>query len=122
MFDFFSFFTVSDSFELVQENAGCYDGGGLKISEWKYNFSMEKCGNECLLKGATMFRVGRLDGHCKGKDKCRCTCIMKANPDTCEILTTKGMDLYKINPPTGNCIISLHEIHLLVDLFGARFI
>ena len=97
----------------MQENAGCYDGGGLRSSEGQDNFSLEKCGNECSLKGATMFRFGRSDGHCKGNDKCRCTC-MKAKPDTCEILTTKGMDLYKIKPPTGNCIVfSITFIYLL---------
>lgn len=87
---------LPSAFELVKENAGCVKGAGLMISR---KLSIEECGYQCFTKlGATMFRVGRPDGrYCRGENKCTCICPTKANPDTCVMLTTKGMDLYKIN-------------------------
>ena len=102
-----TFFLVSESYELVRENARCVDGGMI-ISEV---YSLEKCAYECgNTHGATMFRHGKTGtDYCQEQDKCRCSCVM--DESTCEdnIVVHENMDLYRINTPSGNYISPLHH-------------
>ena len=86
---------------LVQKNAGCKGGGGITISE---TYSINECAYECGKKQKTLFRYGNAgSAYCSGKDRCHCKCIMNANTDTCQIVTSNGLALYK-NSQTGNII------------------
>ena len=86
---------------LVQKNAGCKAGGGITISE---TYSINECAYECGKKQKTLFRYGNAgSAYCSGKDRCHCMCIMNANTDTCQIITSNGLALYK-NYQTGNII------------------
>ena len=98
----------------MQENAGCGGGAGLRISE---ALSLEDCGYQCSKTwGRTVFRVGRSDGSfCRGQDRCRCVCPMKAHRDNCVTITTKGMDLYKINPKAGDSNVSFQTHRRLLS-------
>lgn len=99
----------------MQKNAGCKNGGPKDISRTKSArcYSLKDCSQACSNKrgGATMFQVYmEKDGLCEyiGGGQFLCVCVMKANPDTCEIVTQSDTDLYKINFETGNIIVSLH--------------
>ena len=88
----------------------------MQLENGMQMFSVKTCGHVCSkTHGAKMFRVGRTDGGlCAGQNQymCGCTCVMDANSDTCQIITTVGRDLYKINPPAGNVIVSVYTSYL----------
>ena len=88
----------------------------MTISE---TFSLEECGYGCIeIHAATMFRLGKHGSpFCSRQNQCHCTCVMDANPDTCVIILTEGMNLYKNSTAAGNCIVSLCENPLYIDQF-----
>ena len=110
MMYFFCVVSASENgsgYELLQESAWCTNGDDLTILE---TLSLKNCSYECgETHGATIFR------HCKAEiatftreDQCYCICVINANPDTCLFAYTGGFNLYKINPPAGNFIVSTH--------------